>query len=210
MNTADKLLNIIPKQVIHEIFCEKIKKCRGCLLHKTREKVVVGRGHYHSKLMLIGEAPGEEEDKQGVPFVGKAGKLLDQILDYIGLPKIIGSNGEMHDVYITNAVLCRPPNNRTPLYYEEMMVCRNRLICQIYMIKPKLIVLLGKAAVQSVLQQENVKESVTYLAEKNNLTLKIDEYSADIMVTYHPSYLLRQPSKKTDAAKHWDKIKSKL
>jgi DNA polymerase len=173
MDEARKLLSLIPSTDIYQAFCSHVHKCNGCLLHKTRHTVVIGDGRINADVMIIGEAPGEEEDEAGKPFVGKAGKHLDKILKFVGLNR--------HDnLYITNTILCRPPNNRTPLYHEEMMKCRYRLMCHVYMVKPKLLILLGRAAVQSVLQIEDLKESLTNLAEKNDLTLKIEEHSADM------------------------------
>jgi len=201
MEVLQKLIRIVPTPEILNHFSDAVKRCRRCLLHKTRSQVVVGDGTPMTDLMLIGEAPGKEEDEQGIPFVGRAGKLLDKILDYTKIDR--------QKIYITNSVLCRPPDNRNPLFNEEIMACSNRLMCHIYMVQPKIVVAMGRIALQALLGEE-IKGPLGEYIEKNDLKLKIGSYEADIIVTYHPSYLLRQPSKKTDAAKHWDKIKERL
>lgn len=196
-----KLLSNISPQSLHDNFSIAVRNCKGCLLHKSRTHVVVGDGNPSADLMLIGEAPGEDEDKAGTPFVGKAGQLLNKILDYVDIRR--------EDTYITNSTLCRPPDNRNPLFNEEIMACNTRLMCHIYMVKPKIVVAMGKIALQALIQQE-IKEPLGEYIKKDDLKLKIGEYEADIIVTYHPSYLLRKPSKKVEAAKHWYKIKDML
>lgn len=204
MDIPNKLLSSIPKKILYEEYFYKAAiKCKKCILHKTRKNVVVGNGNIDAKLMLIGEAAGEEEDIKGIPFIGKAGKQLDKILEYVKLDR-------NYNLYITNSILCKPPNNRHPLFNEEIMACNTRLLCQIYIIKPKIIVALGRAALQALLQREKIEETISELFAKDDLSLTIDDLSVKIIPTYHPSYLLRKPKAKKEAAKHWEYIKKKF
>lgn len=180
---------------------ETLKKqminCQSCDLCKTRSQVVFDNNVTKANVMIIGEGPGEEEDKQGVPFVGKAGQKLDKILDFVGLKR--------EEVYITNAILCRPPNNRVPRP-EELDACRWRLNLQIEAIKPKLIIALGRTAVQQ-LKGEPIKGPLTqFFGDWHNYT--IGEQNIKMLVTYHPSYLLRSPEKGyKETLPHWRKVK---
>lgn len=153
-----------------------IKDCTKCPLHKSRNKFVFGVGNPDADVMVVGEGPGAEEDKQGEPFVGRAGKLLNDILKAI--------NFRREDVYIANIVKCRPPGNRTPLT-EEMDACFPYLNKQIELIKPKLILALGLTAAQGLLKK---KESLTNM--RGNI---YDFKGIKTMVTYHPAALLRNP-----------------
>ncbi|HSD63760.1 MAG TPA: uracil-DNA glycosylase [Ignavibacteriaceae bacterium] len=153
-----------------------IKDCTKCPLHKSRNKFVFGVGNPDADVMVVGEGPGAEEDKQGEPFVGRAGKLLNDILKAI--------NFRRQDVYIANIVKCRPPGNRTPLI-EEMEACFPYLNKQIELIKPKLILALGLTAAQGLLKK---KESLTNM--RGNI---YDFKGIKTMVTYHPAALLRNP-----------------
>lgn len=159
---------------------EKIHDCQKCSLSTTRNKFVFGTGNPNADLMLIGEAPGAEEDKQGIPFVGRAGKLLTDILKAI--------NFEREEVYIANILKCRPPNNRDPLPTEREL-CEPYLFKQIELIKPKIILCLGKVA-SNVLLRKN--DSLTKLRGVVH-----DLNGIKTMVTYHPAALLRNP--------HWKK-----
>ena len=158
-------------------FLNSIKNCQKCPLGKTRTNFVYGTGNPNADVMIIGEAPGAEEDKQGIPFVGRAGKLLTDILKAI--------NFEREDVYIANILKCRPPNNRNPLP-AEMSECTPYLYKQIDLVKPKLILCLGLVAANSLLNQ---KLSLTLL--RGNV-YEIQGIKA--MVTYHPAALLRNPN----------------
>ncbi len=154
-----------------------INNCLKCPLHKNRNNFVFGKGNPNAKVMIVGEGPGAEEDKQGEPFVGRAGKLLTDILKAI--------NFSREDVFIANIVKCRPPGNRTPLP-AEMDECMPFLKKQISLIKPKLILGLGLTAAQGILKK---KDSLT------NLRGKVFEFeTARVMVTYHPAALLRNPN----------------
>jgi len=155
---------------------KKIGSCTKCVLHEGRNKFVFGVGNANADVMCIGEGPGAEEDKQGYPFVGRAGKLLTDILKAIKFSR--------DDVFIGNVVKCRPPGNRTPLP-SEMDTCLPYLLKQIDLIKPKLILCLGLTAAQGLL---NKKDSLT------SMRGKIFEFrGAKAMVTYHPAALLRNP-----------------
>lgn len=154
-----------------------IKDCQKCSLGKSRTNFVFGTGNQSADVMIIGEAPGAEEDKQGLPFVGRAGKLLTDILKAI--------NFERDEVYIANILKCRPPSNRNPLP-EEMTECTPYLYKQIDLIKPKAILLLGLVAASSLLNQ---KVSLTKLRGNVYEVLGIKT-----MVTYHPAALLRNPN----------------
>ena len=161
---------------------ENLGDCTRCKLHGLgRQKIVFGVGHPNADLMFVGEAPGADEDKQGEPFVGRAGQLLTKIIEAIDLRR--------EDVYIANLIKCRPPGNRNP-EPDEMDQCEPFLLRQIDSIRPKVIVALGKFAAQSLLQ---TTDPITRLRGR--------EYAyrdAILVPTYHPAYLLRQPSAKRD------------
>jgi DNA polymerase len=155
----------------------QINNCTNCVLHKGRNKFVFGSGNSNADVMVVGEGPGAEEDKQGLPFVGRAGKLLTDILKAIDFSR--------DDVYIANIVKCRPPDNRTPLP-DEMETCLPYLKKQIELIQPKLILCLGLTAVKGLLKK---KESLT------SMRGKVFEFeNAKVMITYHPAALLRNPN----------------
>ena len=159
--------------------------CTACALRQTCTQTVFGVGDQNADWLYIGEGPGAREDALGEPFVGQAGKLLDNMLAAIGLKR--GQN-----VYITNIVKCRPPNNRNPSD-EEARQCAPYLTRQIELIKPKLIIALGKVAAQNLL---NSNDSIA------NLRGKIHDYSGiPLIVTYHPAYLLRALPEKAKAWK---------
>lgn len=161
--------------------------CTACELHKTRTRTVFGVGDENADWLFIGEAPGAEEDAQGEPFVGQAGKLLDNMLKSIGLKR--GEN-----VYIANVVKSRPPSNRNPLP-EEIAACLPYLRRQIELIQPKLIVTLGKIASETLLGRE---------ATISSLRGKVHAYQGiPLIVTYHPAYLLRTLP---DKAKAWEDL----
>lgn len=168
-----------------------IADCRACGLCAQRKQAVPGVGDEQASWLFIGEGPGAEEDARGEPFVGQAGKLLDAMLAAIDLKR-----GE--DVYIANAVKCRPPGNRTP-EAEEMAACFPYLQRQIALIQPKLIVLLGRAAVSSVLGDSGSLGSLRGKA----LEYRDGERDIPVVVTYHPAYLLRNLP---DKAKAWEDL----
>lgn len=164
-----------------------VAACRQCRLCEARKQAVLGVGDRNADWLFVGEGPGAEEDQRGEPFVGQAGKLLDNMLAAIGLKR-----GE--DVYIANAVKCRPPENRTPAL-EESAACRPYLERQIELIQPRLIVALGRPAAQTLLQAE-----VKIGAARGKLH---DYRGIPLIVTYHPAYLLRTL---LDKAKAWEDL----
>ncbi len=158
-----------------------ISNCTKCALHKGRTNFVFGSGNPNADVMVVGEGPGAEEDKQGLPFVGRAGQLLTDILKAIKFSR--------EEVYIANIVKCRPPNNRVP-FPDEMDACLPYLNKQIELIKPKLILCLGLTAAKGLLKK---KESLTALRGQ------IFDYNGiKVMVTFHPAALLRNPNWKKD------------
>jgi uracil-DNA glycosylase len=161
--------------------------CIKCPLGLTRNKFIFGVGNPHADIVLIGEAPGADEDRLGEPFVGRAGELLNKMLASISL--------ERGAVYICNILKCRPPQNRDPLP-EEMAVCKPYLLKQLALIKPRLILCLGRIAAQALL---STTESLTQL---RNTWHPFE--GAEMLATYHPAALLRNPQYKRDA---WEDLK---
>lgn len=160
----------------------EITVCKKCALHKTRTNVVPGQGNMHPEIMFIGEAPGADEDAQGLSFVGRAGKLLTKMIVAMGYTR--------DEVFIGNILKCRPPDNRTPVP-EEIAMCIPYLLRQIAVLKPKVIVALGGTAVRGLLKDET---------PISKLRGKWTEFAGvPLMPTYHPAYLLRSPSAKRDA-----------
>ncbi len=171
-------------------FYEQIHDCQKCTLGGTRTNFVFGVGHPNADLMFVGEAPGEQEDLQGEPFVGRAGKLLDDILRAIDLSR--------EQVYIANVLKCRPPNNRDPRS-DEIELCEPYLKQQIELIKPKLLVALGRISATTLLR---TKDSLTNMREK-----VYSYHGTDMVVTYHPAALLRNPNWKRPAWEDFKKIR---
>ena len=165
----------------------QVAACKACSLCEQRKQAVLGVGDLNPDWLFIGEGPGAEEDTQGEPFVGQAGKLLDNMLAALGI-----SRG--NKVYIGNAVKCRPPGNRTP-ETAEIASCRPYLERQIAMLKPKIIVLLGKVAVQSLLHEDKTLASMR--------GSRFEYAGIPVVVTYHPAYLLRNLP---DKAKAWEDL----
>ncbi len=159
---------------------EKLKKevenCKACELYKTRKNYVFGDGNYKADLMLIGEAPGASEDEQGLPFVGRAGRLLSELLKEVGIDR--------KEVYIANCLKCRPPSNRDP-QDNELASCRPFLDKQIELIKPQVIVTLGRFAMMELLGKDKK------ITQSRGQLFKINNYM--VIPTYHPAYLLRNP-----------------
>ena len=160
---------------------QEIKQCNKCDLCKHRTQTVFGTGSKEAKIMFIGEGPGADEDREGIPFVGKAGKLMNMAFQGLGIKR--------EDVYICNVVKCRPPNNRTPLK-EEADACLDYLRAQVIEIKPKIIVLLGNTALKNILGSEY---GITSARGK-----WINKKDIWYMPTFHPAALLRDESKKID------------
>lgn len=168
----------------------QVKDCTRCKLCQTRTNTVFGVGNPAAPLMVVGEGPGADEDASGEPFVGRAGKLLDEMLKAIG-------RSRADNVFIANVVKCRPPGNRDP-EKDEVEACRGYLDAQIAHVKPKLIVALGRIAAQRLLGSEE---------PLSRLRGPLHRYGAGgtpVFVTYHPAYLLRSPKEK---AKSWEDLK---
>jgi DNA polymerase len=163
---------------------ERVAACTRCELHATRTQTVFGVGDRHARWMFIGEAPGADEDRQGEPFVGRAGQLLTSMLKALGLAR--------EDVYIANVLKCRPPGNRDPRP-EEARSCRAYLERQIELVSPTLIVAVGRIAAQNLLGTD------TSLARLRGQLHSLGAKRWPVLVTYHPAYLLRSPGEKRKA-----------
>ena len=171
---------------------DAVAACQACALCESRRQTVFGVGHIEAEWMIVGEAPGEQEDKQGEPFVGRAGVLLDRMLESLKLTRADASAAQQ--VYIANVLKCRPPANRNPLP-QEVAQCEPYLLRQIELVQPKLILAMGRFAVQSLLKSN---EAI------GRLRGKVHEVSGvPVIVTYHPAYLLRNPA---DKALVWDDL----
>ena len=158
-----------------------ILNCKSCKLCNNRTNIVFGCGYINADIMFIGEGPGADEDEKGIPFVGKAGKLMNNAFDIVGINR--------EKVYIANIVKCRPPNNRDP-QDDEISACINYLRNQVMIIKPKIIVLLGRIALQNILGKEyKITSSRGKWIEKKGILY---------MPTWHPAALLRDETKKID------------
>ena len=157
-----------------EDYYQEIHTCMKCELGKTRTHFVFGAGNPNANILFIGEAPGEQEDKTGVPFVGRAGKLLDKVLEEVGISR--------RDVFIANVLKCRPPQNRDPLP-EEIALCENYLHRQIELIQPNVIVALGRIAANTLLRES--------FALKDMRGTAFNYHNTDLLVTYHPAAILR-------------------
>ena len=168
-------------------------KCTACELHKTRTNCVFGTGNVNADVLFVGEAPGDNEDKTGTPFVGRAGKLLDQYLFAVDIPR--------ESVYIANILKCRPPQNRDPLPAEED-ACIGYLRRQVKLIEPKIIVCLGRISAARLIRPDYkiTKEHGTFVQKGNFLMTAV----------YHPAFLLRNPTKKEEMLADMKAIKQKL
>jgi len=186
--SADSLLSILAD----------IGECTRCRLHEGRNKIVFGMGNEQARLVFVGEGPGADEDQQGLPFVGRAGQLLTQMIE--GTAAKEGIPLKRPDVYICNVVKCRPPENRTP-EPDEMEICGQFLYRQLLSIKPRAICALGGTAAKALL---GAKVGVTKLRGKWHNWRDIP-----VMVTYHPSYLLR-PYNQSAKKEAWEDLKKVL
>jgi uracil-DNA glycosylase len=172
---------------------EDLGDCTRCKLHKGRNKLVFGDGSPKAQLVFVGEGPGADEDIQGLPFVGRAGKLLTQMIEAMGLQR--------KDVYICNVVKCRPPQNRAP-EPDEVETCSPYLLRQIDVINPKVIVCLGAVAAKTLL--ETTRGISQFRGEW------LEWRGRKLMATYHPAYLLRNPPAKADVWKDLQKVMAEL
>jgi uracil-DNA glycosylase len=166
---------------------KKVLKCEKCVLHKTKKNYVFGEGSPRARLVIIGEAPGADEDKQGRPFIGRAGQLLTKMIEAINLTR--------EDVFICNILKCRPPENRDPLP-DEVAQCDDYLYKQLEILQPKIICALGKHAVQTLLQTDVAISKLR--GHWQNF------HGIKFMPTWHPAYLLRNQSAKKGS---WEDLK---
>lgn len=172
---------------------EQCRICDKCPLGKTKTNTVFGCGNQNARLMFVGEAPGEQEDKQGIPFVGAAGKLLDKYLDAVGILR--------DEVYIANILKCRPPHNRDPLP-EEGDACIGFLREQVKLIRPEIIVCLGRISAMRLIKPD------FKITREHGVIIKKGAFA--MTAVYHPAALLRDPSKKEDMYRDMKKIKAYL
>ena len=168
---------------------QEVARCTRCDLHRTRTQTVFGVGNRNADWLVIGEAPGAEEDKRGEPFVGRAGQLLDAMLAAIDLDR--------SRAYIANILKCRPPNNRDPQAHE-VACCEPYLQQQIALIQPRLMLVVGRIAAQNLLKTDEP------LARLRGRVHRYGERQTPLIVTYHPAYLLRTPA---DKRKAWEDLK---
>jgi DNA polymerase len=177
-----------PEDLGWEDLAAAVAACRGCGLCETRTQTVFGVGNRDADLLVIGEAPGADEDREGEPFVGRAGRLLNQMLAAIGLPR--------SQVYIANILKCRPPGNRDPRP-DEVLRCQGFLQRQLALIRPRVILSVGRISAQSLLATD------TPVGRLRGRWLAYGPDSVPLRVTYHPAYLLRSPDQK---AKAWEDL----
>lgn len=175
------------KQEMEKII-DEVKNCKKCELWKNRNKPVIGDGDLNTEIMFIGEAPGYNEDKQGIPFVGRAGKILDELLDSIGLRR--------QDVYIANILKCRPPKNRNPLK-TEIDACTGYLNRQIELIKPKIIIPLGNFACSFIFEKYGLEYNQISNVHGKIFKLNTSFGELKIIPMYHPAVATYNPNKKT-------------
>jgi DNA polymerase len=177
-----------------EVIREDLGACERCKLFTLgRKQIVFGTGNPNAELMFVGEAPGADEDDQGVPFIGRAGQLLTKIIESIGLSR--------DDVYIANVIKCRPPGNRNP-EPDEIAECEPFLLRQIHSVRPKVIVALGTFAAHALLRTD---------APISRLRGTFHDYQgAKLLPTFHPAYLLRSPERKRDVWEDMKKVRAAL
>jgi len=168
------------KEVKIEKLIQEVLNCKKCNLYKTRTNPVIGAGSLNSEIMFIGEAPGFNEDKQGKPFVGQAGKIFDELLNSINLKR--------EDIYITNILKCRPPQNRNPTQ-EEITSCTPHLNTQINIIKPKIICCLGNFATDFILKKFNLKDKIQGISKIHGEIFNVSTLTGIIKIIplYHPA-----------------------
>ncbi len=183
------IVDSVPEIVVDETdswadLRQRVAKCQQCELHQGRTQTVFGVGNHNADWLIIGEAPGAEEDRQGEPFVGRAGKLLNSMLFACGLQR--------EQVFIANILKCRPPNNRDPKP-GEVVACSSYLKEQICLLQPKIILAVGRIAAQNLLQTE------TPIGKMRGQRYQYADTGIPVVVTYHPAYLLRSPREKRKA-----------
>ncbi len=168
---------------------ERVASCTGCELHRTRIQTVFGTGNPQAQWMVVGEAPGADEDRQGEPFVGRAGQLLNAMLRAVGLAR--------EQVYIANILKCRPPRNRDPRP-EEVSCCEGYLHRQVELIRPRIILAVGRIAAHNLLKTD------VSLGRMRGQCYRYSDTDIPVVVTYHPAYLLRSPGEKRKA---WEDLR---
>lgn len=172
---------------------EQVSSCRKCPLNENRTRTVFGQGNPNARLVFVGEAPGAEEDRQGLAFVGRAGQLLTRIIEAMGLRR--------EDVYICNVIKCRPPGNREP-EMSEIIACEPYLLRQLELIRPEVMVALGRVAIQTLLRD---KTPITRMRGRWR-----DYHGIPLMPTFHPAYLLRNPAEKRRVWEDMQEVMRKL
>ncbi len=172
---------------------QHVNKCTACQLCRTRRRPVMGRGDHTGKLMLVAEAPGGQEDLEGMPFVGAAGRMLDELLTSVSIRR--------EEIYITNILKCHPPGNRDP-FEEEKEACMPYLKYETYLLKPKIIVCLGRVAAQRLIAPD-------YRITRRHGTW-VERKGCFLTATYHPSALLRDPARAQEGKRDFQIIKEKL
>ena len=178
-----------------------VKNCKKCILHKTRNKTVFGEGCLDAKIMLIGEAPGRNEDIQGRPFVGKAGRILDDLLDSVDLKR--------NNVYITNILICRPPKNRNPLK-KEINICKKYLDLQIDIIQPNIIVPMGNFSTSYILNKFDLKVDKISNTHGRIYNIKNKLQNIKIIPLYHPAFAIYNKNIKNTLFNDFKSIKKAL
>jgi len=168
---------------------QQVESCVACDLHSTRAQTVFGSGNQQADWMIIGEAPGAEEEQQGKPFMGQSGQLLTAMIEAMGLKR--------EQVYITNVLKCRPPESRDPVE-DEVMACHAFLNRQIALLKPKIILAVGRVAAQNIL------DSKALMKDLRGKAFEYKKTGIPVIATYHPAYLLRAP---TEKRKVWEDLK---
>lgn len=186
--TATAALPAVTDTAAWETLERRALACTACALHETRTRVVFGTGNRQASWLVIGEAPGADEDRQGEPFVGRAGQLLNEMLRAVGLDR--------HTVYIANILKCRPPDNRDPRP-EEVAACSGYLRRQVELVAPRLIFCVGRIAAQTLL------ETTAPIGSLRGRVHALPGLAVPVVVTYHPAYLLRSPGQKRRA---WDDL----
>ena len=173
---------------------EDLQQCRNCGLCEGRTQAVLGAGVPNSRIVIVGEGPGRNEDEQGKPFVGRSGQLLDQMLEQVGLSR-------NRNVFITNIVKCRPPENRDPLNTEKD-ACRGYLRAQVRLMKPKIIVCLGRISAMELIKAD------FRITQEHGLFFRQD--GIEKMAMYHPAALLRDPGKKPETFEDLKRLQAKI
>lgn len=184
---------------------DDIVQCTQCDLHKSRTNPVVGSGNHSADILFIGEAPGEEEDKNALPFVGPAGNVLDKMLRYIGLDR--------EDIYIANTIKCRPPSNADPTD-EQKNECMSYLTRQIEAIKPKVIVCMGNHATKSIMTFAGLEKKLEPISKIHGKLFQADPImfpaGIKVMPVYHPAAMLHNPPLAEDLRKDFKKLKAAI